>query len=73
MPEEPKVRVRLKHRTILEPGCHQVEPGYVTEIPKSHYLETHHELLEDSPPPATASSPAAPPPEEPAAAPYLKE
>jgi hypothetical protein len=54
-----KILVRLKSRSILEPGCITVEPGHVMEIPESHFDAQHHERLS---PPAVAQAPAAGPP-----------
>lgn len=56
-----KVLVRLKMRSILEPGCITVEPGFVTEIPEAHFSPEHHELVN---PPVVAKSPADGPPAE---------
>jgi len=54
-----KVLVRLKYRSILEPGCITVEPGHVMEVPQDHYDEAYHELVN---PPAVAQAPSAGPP-----------
>jgi len=47
MTEVKKVRVRLKQRTVLEPGCRVVDPGHETEIPESEFLDSHHERIEE--------------------------
>jgi hypothetical protein len=44
---EKMIKVRLKQRSVLEPGCRVVDPGYETEIPESQFLDSHHELLEE--------------------------
>lgn len=53
-----KVLVRLKKRSILEPGCITVDPGFVTEIPEAHFSPEHHELVN---PPAVGEAPNGPP------------
>jgi hypothetical protein len=45
--------VRLKQRTVLEPGCRVVDPGTITQIPESWFDPTYHELI-----PAVAAAPA---------------
>jgi hypothetical protein len=42
---QPMVRVRLRFRSILEPGCRTVDAGHEMEIPQAHYDPTYHELL----------------------------
>jgi hypothetical protein len=53
------VLVRLKHRSILEPGCIQVEAGHQLEIPRAHYDPRNHDLVN---PPTAAQAAAAGPP-----------
>lgn len=55
---EKMLKVRLKQRSVLEPGCRVVDPGYETEIPESQFLDSHHELLEEKEAPEELSKDA---------------
>lgn len=59
-PAPTQLLVRLKSRSYLEPGCIQVEPGHVMNIPAAHFDPTYHELVN---PPALAPAPANGPPD----------
>lgn len=59
-PAPSKVNVRLRQRSILEPGCITVDAGHVMDIPAAHYDPAFHELTDPlAAAPALASGPPA--------------
>jgi hypothetical protein len=45
VPSVPTVKVELRQRTVLEPGCRVVDPGTIVDIPESQYDPTYHILV----------------------------